>query len=343
MDAAVARGVELASLGCAAIEVTLDSPHWAEILQGLREALPPTVLLGVGTVMDESVSQIGRAASLGATFALSPIDPIGMIDECHRRGVLAVPSAFTSNEWYALHRKGARLVKLFHAGLVSPSILKSMLGVTPLGEQINIMPSGGVSPQNTPEWWAAGAAVVGAGSNLVGDDFNHAPGSIEHEKAAAAWAQGGRRAAESAASPEACRGILRVGEQATKAAVSWQIWHVGVVAGAAAGGGQQLEVGVHSNWGRRGVGMWGKSGCEEVPSSSRWRRANGCGRPAGRRFVVFCARNLAATAREAVGAARARVVACAAGAWAAASAVDVHSVHLRRQKVLALLRMRMPA
>ncbi len=126
------------------------------------------------------------------------------------------------------------------------------------------------------------------------------------------WAQGGRRAAESAASPEACRGILRVGEQATKAAVFWQIWHVGVVAGAAAGGGQQLEVGVHSNWGWRGVGMRGKSGCEEVPSSSRCRRANGCGRPAGRRFVVFCARNLAATAREAVGAARARVFACAA-------------------------------
>ena len=154
------------------------------------------------------------------------------------------------------------------------------------------------------------------------------------------WAQDGRRAAESAASPEACRGILRVGEQATKAAVSW---HVRVVAGAAAGSGQQLEVGVHSNWGRRGVGMRGKSGCEEVPSSSRWRRANGCGRPAGRRLIVFCARNLAATAREAVGAARARVVACAAGAWAAASGVDVHSVHLRRQKVLALLRMRMPA
>ena len=78
------------------------------------------------------------------------------------------------------------------------------------------------------------------------------------------WAQDGRRAAESAASPEACRGILRVGEQATKAAVSWQIWHVRVVAGAAAGSGQQLEVGVHSNWGRRGVGMRGKSGCSAV-------------------------------------------------------------------------------
>ena len=117
------------------------------------------------------------------------------------------------------------------------------------------------------------------------------------------WRLGAGRAQSSGkrASPGACRGILRVGEQATKAAVSWQIWHVRVVAGAAAGGGQQLEVGVHSNWGRRGVGMPGKSGCEEVSSSSRWRRANGCGRPAGRRLIVFCARNLAATAREAVG------------------------------------------
>ena len=56
--------------------------------------------------MDETVSEVGTAAALGATFALSPIDPIGFVDECHRRGVLAVPSAFTSNEWYGLHRRG---------------------------------------------------------------------------------------------------------------------------------------------------------------------------------------------------------------------------------------------
>ena len=54
---------------------------------------------------------------------------------------------------------------------------------------------GGVSPQNAPDWWAAGATVVGAGSNLVGDDFNHAPGTPAHAKAAAAWADGGREAA----------------------------------------------------------------------------------------------------------------------------------------------------
>ena len=95
---------------------------------------------------------------------------------------------------YALHRRGAKLIKLFHAGIISPSILKSMLGVTPLGQQIKIMPSGGVSPGNAPDWWKAGAWVVGAGSNLVGDDFNHAVGTEAHAKALAAW-QGKEREA----------------------------------------------------------------------------------------------------------------------------------------------------
>ena len=87
-EAAIARGVELAGMGCTAIEVTLDSPGWKEILAGLKAECPPNVLLGVGTVMDESVAQVGLAASLGAKFALSPIDPIGFVDEAHRHGVL---------------------------------------------------------------------------------------------------------------------------------------------------------------------------------------------------------------------------------------------------------------
>merc|ERR1719436_361717 len=109
--------------------------------------------------MDDTVCEVGRAASLGATYALSPIDPLGFVEECHRRGLLAVPSAFTSNECWQLHRRGVRLIKLFHAGIMSPAILKSMLDVTPLGENLNIIPSGGVSPANAEAWWDAGAVV----------------------------------------------------------------------------------------------------------------------------------------------------------------------------------------
>ena len=105
---AIDRGVELAQMGVKAMEVTIDSPDWKEILSGLRERLDSDVLLGIGTVMDDTVSEVAVAQSLGASFALSPIDPIGFIDVCKSLGVLAVPSAFTSNECWSMHRRGAR-------------------------------------------------------------------------------------------------------------------------------------------------------------------------------------------------------------------------------------------
>ncbi|KAK3247371.1 hypothetical protein CYMTET_43125 [Cymbomonas tetramitiformis] len=195
-EVAVARGIELAALGCRCIEVTLDSQNWAAVLAELRSKLPPHVILGVGTVMDDTVCEVSKAAELGASFALSPIDPIGFVEECHRRGVVAVPSAFTSNEMWALHRRGVQLIKLFHAGIVSPSILKSMLEVSPLGANLNILPSGGVAPKNAASWWDAGATCVGMGSNLVGKDVGTIPGTPEHAAAVQAWEQNGRACAK---------------------------------------------------------------------------------------------------------------------------------------------------
>lgn len=193
---AVERGLELASLGCKAMEVTLDSTDWLEVLGKLRRQLPADVLLGVGTVMDESVSQIVCAKAAGASFALSPIDPTGFVEECHRHGLLAIPSAFTSNECWALHRRGTRLIKLFPAGLLSPAILKSMLDITPLGESLNVLPSGSVTPENGQQWLEAGAAVIGMGSNLVGKDVSYPPGTPEFTKARADWTTKGRVTAE---------------------------------------------------------------------------------------------------------------------------------------------------
>ncbi len=66
-----------------------------------------------------------------------------------------------------------------------------MLGVTPL-KAMNILPSGGVTPDNMMEWLDAGAAVVGMGSNLAGDDINYAAGACTSVK------QASRQAAASA-------------------------------------------------------------------------------------------------------------------------------------------------
>lgn len=185
-EVAISRALELAKMGCKAIEVTMDSTDWPHVLSEMRRQLPADIAIGIGTVMDDTVCDLQRAAALGATFALSPIDPIGFVEECQRRGILAVPAGFTANECWRLHARGARLIKLFHASTISPAILKAMLDVGPL-RAMNILPSGGVSPENMKAWWEAGAVCVGMGSNLVGPDVGIKKGESGYDAAAKKW------------------------------------------------------------------------------------------------------------------------------------------------------------
>eukprot|EP00039_Didymoeca_costata_P031320 m.34176 g.34176 ORF g.34176 m.34176 type:complete len:611 (+) comp8684_c0_seq1:108-1940(+) len=193
-DAAIERGIELVSLGLRAIEVTLDTTDWRRVLKTLTEKLPADVCIGVGTVMDDTVCCLEEIRQLGGKFALSPINPTGFINECHRVGLVAVPAGLTSNELWDMKRQGAVLLKMFHAGQVTAKILKSMLGVSPL-RAMNIMPSGGVSPDNVEEWLDAGAFIVGMGSNLAGKDINYAYGTEEYTNANESWKNEGRAAA----------------------------------------------------------------------------------------------------------------------------------------------------
>ena len=100
------RGVDLANMGYSAIEVTLDSKEPLQILQKLRATLPDSVLLGVGTVLDRE--QIEDCAKAGATFALSPVFPEGMIEDCHANNMLAIPGVSNFAELNIAQKLGCR-------------------------------------------------------------------------------------------------------------------------------------------------------------------------------------------------------------------------------------------
>jgi hypothetical protein len=92
-DVAIARGIELAEMGCGALEITMDSTDCLKILKALVKAVGHKVLVGVGTVEDKM--QIEAVADAGARFALAPVNPYGMVQAAHARGVLAMPAAMT--------------------------------------------------------------------------------------------------------------------------------------------------------------------------------------------------------------------------------------------------------
>merc|ERR1712093_677001 len=126
-----------------------------------------------------------KVASLGARFALSPVNPENFVHASLQAGVLPVPAAFSPQEIAAAMRQGAQVVKLFPAQLYSPDTLKAVKAVGSFGK-VHLMPSGGVSPKNAAEWIEKGAVGVGMGANLCGEDLRMVPGKVSKEDIKAA-------------------------------------------------------------------------------------------------------------------------------------------------------------
>ena len=161
-------------------------------------------LVGVGTIT--TLEQLEIAKEGGAAFALSPVNPThngfersSFTHECHVRGIVAMPAAYTPQEVYECVCAGAKTVKLFPAQKWTPKQLKSLKGVGDF-KHINICPSGGIDHNNAPEWLAAGAAAVGMGSCLAGRDIKIEDStSQQFSDAVALWESSEKQAAKNLA------------------------------------------------------------------------------------------------------------------------------------------------
>lgn len=152
----------LYSGGVRNIEVTFNTPSAAEIIQHLTNKYSEKLTIGAGTVLD---AQTARTAILsGAQFILSPSLHTDVIQMCNRYNVLAVPGVFTPTEAITAWELGAKMVKVFPAGVVGPSYIKQLLG--PL-DQLKIMAVGGINEENFGSFIQAGAIGAGIGSALV--------------------------------------------------------------------------------------------------------------------------------------------------------------------------------
>ncbi|MCX7986690.1 MAG: bifunctional 4-hydroxy-2-oxoglutarate aldolase/2-dehydro-3-deoxy-phosphogluconate aldolase [Bacteroidales bacterium] len=124
----------------------------------------PEMVLGVGSVVDAPTASLYM--QLGANFIVSPLLNEEIARVCNRRKVLWIPGCGTLSEISKAEELGAEIVKIFPAKqLGGPAFIKSILGPCPW---TLIMPSGGVEPEedNLRQWFSAGAACVGMGSNL---------------------------------------------------------------------------------------------------------------------------------------------------------------------------------
>ena len=154
-EALIAGGIE-------SIEVTMTTPNALQVIRETTQKFGSRLLMGVGTVLDDVTARLAMEA--GAQFFVTPTFRPDVISICRRYGKPVMSGAYTPTEALTAHEAGSDFVKLFPAESLGPVYIKSILAPLP---QLEIIPTGGVTPANCAEFIKAGCVAVGAGSSLV--------------------------------------------------------------------------------------------------------------------------------------------------------------------------------
>lgn len=137
-------------------------PGAIDVIKEFKSAMKDEVLVGAGTVLDPETA---RAVILaGAEFIVTPTLNLRVIEMCRRYGKIVIAGAFSPTEILTAWEAGADIVKVFPATVGGPQYLKDIKGPLP---QINLVPTGGVDLENTPDFIRAGAVAVAVGASLV--------------------------------------------------------------------------------------------------------------------------------------------------------------------------------
>jgi len=152
----------LVEAGFACVELTLTTPGAAELIAELRARMGTEISIGAGTVLDLASAE--RCIVAGADFIVAPCLVPGLAVRAHAAGRIALIGGYTPGEVLAASREGADIVKVFPASSGGPAHLGAIHAVFP---QIALCPTGGVSIANMKEYFAAGAAIVGVGNNII--------------------------------------------------------------------------------------------------------------------------------------------------------------------------------
>jgi 2-dehydro-3-deoxyphosphogluconate aldolase/(4S)-4-hydroxy-2-oxoglutarate aldolase len=158
--AAFAAEVAIAA-GCTTLELTWTIPGVIDLVKALRDKHGDRLLLGLGTVLNEEQAREGLVA--GVDFLVSPGLVAGLAELSQAAAALWLPGAFTPSEVIQARNAGADVVKVFPADTGGPGHLAALKSVFP---DTLFCPTGGVTEKNMPDYFKAGASLVGIGSNL---------------------------------------------------------------------------------------------------------------------------------------------------------------------------------
>ncbi len=158
--------------GIGLVEVTFDqkAPEtWkrtVSAIRAIRERFAGEVRVGAGTVLTEE--QLSMCEQAGGEYMITPNVNPGLIRECVRRGLVAMPGALTPSEAVDAWDAGASFVKVFPAGSLGPGYVKAIRA--PLSH-IPFLAVGGIGPDNVADFMRVGCVGAGVGGNLTNKEW----------------------------------------------------------------------------------------------------------------------------------------------------------------------------
>ena len=173
----------LAESGLTIFEITLTIPDALPLMAELCRTYPQAII-GAGTILTKQDGEAARAT--GAKFMVSPAAPAALLPMVAERKLPFYLGGATASEILAASQAGASAVKLFPAKqLGGPEFLRAMKSVYP---KFDLMPTGGITLADVPDYFAAGAYAVGMGGALS-DEKSLLAGDVDKIRRAAQQAQ----------------------------------------------------------------------------------------------------------------------------------------------------------
>lgn len=166
LSQAVALSSALLRGGIRVQEYTLSNPAALQAIVEVRAAVKEfssgEAVLGVGSIRELGQAEAALAAEVD--FMVTPTLNPTVIRYCCDHQTPIMSGAFTPTEIATAWDLGSTTVKVFPARALGPAYIKDLLAPMP---ELQLMPTGGVSLENIPNYLAAGAAAVGVGGSLI--------------------------------------------------------------------------------------------------------------------------------------------------------------------------------
>ncbi len=141
--------------GARVIEVTMTTPGVLEAIEAISSHFGDKLLVAAGTVLDPTSAR--EVILHGGSIIVNPCVIEDVIDVANRYNVPVFSGAFTATEVFTAMRAGATMVKIFPGALGGPKYMTNLKMVFP---EVNLIPSGGITPDNAAEFIKCGACAV---------------------------------------------------------------------------------------------------------------------------------------------------------------------------------------